>query len=90
MPVFILTGPVDILELLVSAGLCASKSEARRAVQQRSVKIDSRVVDRPDEVIQPGEGVLQKGRRSFVRLKAGIIYKGYKKEPLCPGLQNML
>lgn len=74
MPAYALTGESSILDLLVETGLCASKSEARRAVQQSSVKIDGRVIVRPDEVIQPGPCVLQKGRRRFVRiLKYGEI-----------------
>jgi tyrosyl-tRNA synthetase len=68
MPVFNLTQVTNILDLLVATGLCGSKSEARRAVQQSSAKIDGRVIDRLDKEIKPDESVLQRGRRNFVRL----------------------
>jgi tyrosyl-tRNA synthetase len=68
MPEFPLNGPVNILDLLVQTGLCASKSEARRVIGQGGIKIDRRTVSRVDEIVEPGEAVLQKGQRNFIRL----------------------
>lgn len=60
---------VSILDVLVRTKLASSKSEARRLVGQKGVKVDGRVVEDPDEVIEiPKDGVLiQKGKRHFVR-----------------------
>jgi tyrosyl-tRNA synthetase len=71
MPVFTIIKPINILDLLVETGLCASKSEARRDLQQGSIRINGDVINRTDLIIGPGEAVLQKGRRSFVRLVGG-------------------
>jgi tyrosyl-tRNA synthetase len=60
--------PLAIPELLVVAGLCESKSEARRLVQQGGVRIDGELVESIDQIVVPGEKVLQAGRRRFVRL----------------------
>ena len=63
-------GSVDILTLLHKSGLVASKSEARRAVQQGGVSVDGEKVT---DVFQTfagealsGEGVvLKKGKKNF-------------------------
>lgn len=68
MPAFNVPEPVNIIDLLVATELCKSKSEARRVVQQGGVKINGQPVDRTDELIEPCDAVLQKGKRHFVRL----------------------
>ena len=63
-------GNIDILTMLVKSGLTASKSEARRAVQQGGVSVDGEKVT---DVFQTfagealsGEGVvLKKGKKNF-------------------------
>ncbi len=60
--------PLAIPELLVVAGLCQSKSEGRRLVQQGAVRIDGEVVESVGQIVASGERVLQVGRRRFVRL----------------------
>lgn len=65
---YLIDQTTDILELLVAAGLCGSKSEARRAILAGSVKLDGKKVDEPDLLVEPCQAVLQKGRRSFIRL----------------------
>jgi tyrosyl-tRNA synthetase len=69
MPEYAFKEATNILDLLVETGLCASKSKARRAVQQSSVKIDGKTVTGVDEIVRPGKSVLQRGRRNFVRLR---------------------
>ncbi|MBO9368709.1 MAG: tyrosine--tRNA ligase [Chloroflexi bacterium] len=57
-----------LLEVLVAAGLVASRSEGRRLIDQRGVRLDGQVLERADLPI-PHEGVLQVGKRKFVQLK---------------------
>ena len=66
-----LAGPLPVVELLAAAGLCASKSEARRLVRQGGVRLDGEMVRSIDRRVEPGEAVLQVGRRGFVRLVPG-------------------
>jgi len=54
--------------VLVAAGLVASRSEGRRLIDQRGVRLDGQVLERADLPI-PHEGVLQVGKRKFVQLK---------------------
>ena len=68
IPVFQLTSPTNILELLVKAGLCSSKSEARRAIEQSGIKIDGQIIKQVDLIINPGKFILQKGKRNFVQI----------------------
>ena len=62
-------GPMGVLDFLCAAGLFASKSEARRMVEQGGIQIDgARVVDARD-VIAPTESVMvQKGKKTFLRV----------------------
>lgn len=68
MPEFPLAGAMDLPALLVAAGLCASRSEGRRLVQQGGVRIDGQPVASVDYVVAPAGQVLQVGKRRFVRL----------------------
>lgn len=59
-----------ITDLLVKAGLAASKSEAKRLVEQGAVEVDSDLVDSPTEEIIPEDNMLIKcGKRNFIRIK---------------------
>jgi tyrosyl-tRNA synthetase len=68
MPEFKMVRPMTIVDILVETGLCASKSEAKRVIQQNGVKIDGVNVNLSDKIIESGEAILQKGRNGFVRL----------------------
>ncbi|MBI4281230.1 tyrosine--tRNA ligase [Candidatus Uhrbacteria bacterium] len=63
---------LGIVDLLVTAKLVASKGEARRVIEQGGVKVDGKVVDDVNAVIQLSKkGVLiQKGKRHFVRVSS--------------------
>ena len=66
-------GNIDILTMLVRAGLVPSKSEARRAVQQGGTSVDGEKVTDIKAVfaqdVFAGEGViLKKGKKNFHRL----------------------
>ena len=66
-------GKADILSLLVKAGLAASRSEARRNVQQGGVSMDGESVKDIATSYAPdffaGEGkLLKRGKKNFVKL----------------------
>lgn len=67
-----ISGPMSIVDVLVSSGLAKSKGDARRLIEGGGVKVGEIVAEDPEQVIQPtGEGViLQKGKRFFVRIVA--------------------
>ncbi len=70
MPTFTVpTGGMNIVELLYQAGLVASKSEARRLIQQRAVRLNQEVIASIEAVIEPQEpAVLRVGKRRFLKL----------------------
>jgi tyrosyl-tRNA synthetase len=68
MPEVALQPNQTVLDVLVSANLVASKSEGRRMIEQKGVKLDGSVLEKSDEVF-PHAGVLQVGKRRFVRVK---------------------
>lgn len=69
MPVHPLGGPLNIVDLMLGAGLVSSKREARRLIEQQGVKLDGAIVDSVDTIVEPGQAqVLQVGRRRFVQL----------------------
>jgi tyrosyl-tRNA synthetase len=71
MPVFHLEAPANVVDLMMRLGLVNSKSQARRLVEQRGVRLDGSEVDSVARIIEPGrEQVLQVGRRRFVRIVA--------------------
>ncbi len=63
-------GGINILSLLVATGLCPSRGEARRLVQQGGIVVDEKKVESIDESIPQekfsGEGVIiRKGKKVF-------------------------
>lgn len=63
-------GTMSIIALLVAAGLAASRSAARRLVQQGAVKFEGRKITDIDAMVAVGnENILQSGKRGVVRLK---------------------
>jgi tyrosyl-tRNA synthetase len=68
MPEFELSDGTTVLDVLMGAGLTSSKSEARRLIDQKGVRLDGEPLERSDEVF-PHPGVLQVGKRRFVRVK---------------------
>ncbi len=68
-----LNGKIDILGVLASSGLCASRSEARRAVEQGGVTVDGEKVTDVKTAYEPeqfaGEGkVVKRGKKNFKRV----------------------
>ncbi|MBR1855413.1 MAG: tyrosine--tRNA ligase [Lachnospiraceae bacterium] len=68
-----LNGKIDILGVLAASGLCASRSEARRAVEQGGVTVDGEKVVDVKTAYEPeqfaGEGkVVKRGKKNFKRI----------------------
>ena len=56
-------------ELLIQAGLAASKAEARRLVEQRGVKINGAIQKDSQGVVKPTKGmIIQVGKRRFAQI----------------------
>jgi tyrosyl-tRNA synthetase len=68
MPEFALQPGQTVLDVLMAAALVASKSEGRRMVDQKGVKLDGAALEKAEAVF-PHPGVLQVGKRRFVRVK---------------------
>jgi len=66
MPEYKLAAGQTVIEVLIAAGLVSSKSDGRRMVDQKGVKLDGVVLEKADAVL-PHPGVLQVGKRRFVR-----------------------
>lgn len=65
-------GHLQLLELLKAAGLVASKSEARRLVQQGAVSIDGEKELDPGRAFGAGEYLVQVGKRRYAQIRLGI------------------
>lgn len=63
---FVLVGK-PLIDVLVATGCAKSNSEAKRLIQQGGVKLEGEVMK--DPVFPVGKGVLQVGKRRFVRIK---------------------
>ena len=62
---------VLLVDLLFVAGLVSSKSEARRLIRQRGVKLDGSIVEDPEiKVRLAPDTIIQVGKRKFLRLKS--------------------
>ena len=81
MPTSVLTdadfenGSINVLSMLVTTGLCPSRGEARRLVQQGGVMVDDVKVASIDESLArerfEGEGIIvRKGKKVYHRVKA--------------------
>jgi tyrosyl-tRNA synthetase len=68
MPEYVLQPGQTVLDVLAAAGLVASKSDGRRMVEQNAVKLDGELLEN-FEASFPHPGVLQVGKRRFVRVK---------------------
>jgi tyrosyl-tRNA synthetase len=68
MPEFRLSDGQSVLDVILAAEMASSKSEARRLIDQKGVRLDGEVLERGDAPF-PHAGVLQVGKRKFVRVK---------------------
>lgn len=67
MPEFKLESGQTVLDVILAAQMAPSKSEARRLIDQKGVRLDGAVLERGDTVF-PHPGVLQVGKRKFLRV----------------------
>ena len=67
IPVYTLLPDQTVVDVLVAAGLVTSKSEGRRMIEQKGVKLDGDTLNRFDAPF-PHSGVLQVGKRKFIRI----------------------
>lgn len=68
MPEYSLKNGQSILDVILDTKLASSRSEARRLFDQKGVRLDGETVERGD-VPFPHPGVLQVGKRKFLRVK---------------------
>jgi tyrosyl-tRNA synthetase len=67
MPSFTLRSGQTVLDVLGEAGLVTSKSEGRRLIQQKGVRLDGEILTDANQQF-PHAGVLQVGKRHFVKI----------------------
>lgn len=70
----LLNGNIDILGILAQSGLCGSRSEARRAVEQGGVTVNDEKVSDVKTLYSPedfaGDGiVVRRGKKNYKRIK---------------------
>ncbi len=68
MPDYSLRPGQSVIEVLLDSGLVASKSEGRRLVEQKGVKLDGETLLEFD-VVFPHAGILQVGKRRYINVK---------------------
>ncbi len=68
MPEFALQPGSSVTDVLLATGLASSKSEAKRLIDQKGIRLDGEALERGDLPF-PHPGVLQAGKRRFVRVK---------------------
>lgn len=68
MPDFELQQGQTVLDVILAAKLADSRSKARALIDQKGVRLDGEVLERGDAPF-PHPGVLQVGKRRFVRVK---------------------
>jgi tyrosyl-tRNA synthetase len=68
MPEFELQSGQTVLDVILATKMATSKSEARRLFDQRGVRLDGQTIERGDLPF-PHPGVLQVGKRKFLRVK---------------------
>ncbi len=56
-----------VLDVLVDASLVSSKTEGRRLIEQNGVRLDGVTLEKFDQIF-PGLGVLQVGKRRFIKV----------------------
>lgn len=68
MPEYELQSGQTIVDVILAASMAESKSKARQLIDQKGVRLDGEVLERGDAPF-PHSGVLQVGKRRFLRVK---------------------
>jgi tyrosyl-tRNA synthetase len=72
IPEYTVGDETSLVDLIAEAKLVSSKSEARRMIQQRAVRIDDQVIEDFNATIQVEKPqILRVGKRRFLRLVPG-------------------
>jgi tyrosyl-tRNA synthetase len=67
MPEYNLQAGQTVVDVMLANQLAESKSKARSLIEQKGVKLDSEVIEK--DIPFPHTGVLQVGKRKFIRVK---------------------
>jgi tyrosyl-tRNA synthetase len=61
---------ISLIDLLVQTKLASSKSEARRLIRQKAIKVDGQVIEDIGAIVEVPKGgrLIQKGKRYFVKV----------------------
>jgi tyrosyl-tRNA synthetase len=68
IPVYQLTAGQTVVDVLIGSGMVASRSEGRRLVEQKGVRLDGEVLAEAQAAF-PHPGVLQVGKRRFLKVE---------------------
>ncbi|MEN9604994.1 MAG: tyrosyl-tRNA synthetase, tyrosyl-tRNA synthetase, partial [Candidatus Parcubacteria bacterium] len=68
VPEFELGAEADVVSALVTSGLVKSKSEARRVLEEKGIKVNGTVVEDGTTTLKAGD-ILQKGKFNFAKVK---------------------
>jgi tyrosyl-tRNA synthetase len=68
IPVFFLRDGQSVLDVLLEGMLVSSKSEGRRLIDQRGVRLDGETLTDPNKEF-PHPGILQAGKRKFLKIQ---------------------
>lgn len=68
MEEFVLQPGASVSDVLLGSGLAPSKSEVKRLIRQGAVRLDGQALEHSDAPF-PHPGVLQAGKRRFIRVK---------------------
>ena len=68
MPEYMINAGETVLDVIVSSGMAESRSKARGLIDQKAVRLDGETLERGDLPF-PHAGVLQVGKRRFLRVK---------------------
>ncbi len=68
IPIFRMSESQKLNDVMIASGLATSGSEVRRLVVQKGIKFDGKVLEDANQVLDT-EGVLQVGKRHFLKLE---------------------
>jgi tyrosyl-tRNA synthetase len=69
LPEYALSAEKSLLDVLVDTGLASSRSEGRRLIKQRGVRLEDEVLEDPNEILVLADpAILRVGKRRFMRL----------------------
>ena len=60
---------IPVVDLLTRAEFAASRGEGKRLIAQGGVRLDGKPVDSAEAQVEPGQYVLQAGKRRFARIR---------------------